>query len=413
MSNRDTPDSAGSPRPRPDSDRVLTRAIVRPLQAFLDTEVSGGVLLLAATIVALTWANSPWSDSYEQVWTTRVGGGSTALHLPVDLRDWINEGLMTVFFFVVGLEIKRELTTGEMRTLRRAALPAIAAVGGMAVPALIYLAFNAGSGDLRGWGVPMATDIAFAVSVLAVVGKNLPGGLRIFLLALAIFDDIAAILVIAFFYAGNIEPVFVLAAFAALLVVPLLRRFEISAPSVLLLPGIVAWLLMLRSGVHPTIAGVALAMLMASAGPHSPLARLEGGLHPWTSFAIVPLFALANAGVSLAGAEIANALSSPVALGVFFGLVVGKLVGITGSSWLAVRLGVARLPEAATWLQLAGVSATAGIGFTVALFVAALAFPEPGVQADAKIGVLVGSLLAGALGAILLRALRRRSTSAP
>ncbi|MEX0834081.1 MAG: Na+/H+ antiporter NhaA [Actinomycetota bacterium] len=392
---------------------MLTRAIVRPLQAFLDTEVSGGVLLLAATIVALTWANSPWSDSYEQVWTTRVGGGSTALHLPVDLRDWINEGLMTVFFFVVGLEIKRELTTGEMRTLRRAALPAIAAVGGMAVPALIYLAFNAGSGDLRGWGIPMATDIAFAVSVLAVVGKNLPGGLRIFLLALAIFDDIAAILVIAFFYAGSIEPVFVLAAFAALLVVPLLRRFEISAPSILLLPGIVAWLLMLRSGVHPTIAGVALAMLMASAGPHSPLARLEGGLHPWTSFAIVPLFALANAGVSLAGAEIANALSSPVALGVFFGLVIGKLVGITGSSWLAVRLGVARLPEAATWPQLAGVSATAGIGFTVALFVAALAFPEPGVQADAKIGVLVGSLLAGALGAILLRTLRRRSTSAP
>lgn len=409
MSNPRTSGSPESPGNRPDSDRAFARVVVRPLQAFLDTEASGGVLLLATTIVALAWANSPWSDSYEQVWSTRIGGG----HLPVDLRDWINEGLMAIFFFVVGLEIKRELTTGEMRDPRRAALPAVAAIGGMAAPALIYLAFNAGSGNLRGWGIPMATDIAFAVSVLALVGKGLPGGLRVFLLALAIVDDIGAIFVIALFFAEGVEPAFALSGLAVLLAVPLLRRFGISTLPILLALGIVAWYLMLRSGVHPTIAGVGLGLLMPSAGPRSPLSRLESGLHPWTSYVIVPLFALANAGVSLSGAEIADALSSPVALGICFGLVIGKLVGITGASWIAIRLGVGRLPEGATWGQLGGVAATAGIGFTVALFIAALAFPENGVQADAKIGILVGSLSAGVLGAILLRAGRRRSISAP
>jgi len=413
------------------------------VRRFLDTEAAGGIVLLVAALAALVWANSPWSASYETLWGTELSLRLGRFGLTEDLQHWVNDGLMAVFFFVVGLEIKRELVVGELRDLRTAALPALAAAGGMAVPALLYFLVNGGNPGATGWGVPVATDIAFAIGVVTLLGSRVPPSLKLFLLTLAIVDDIGAILVISVFYSHYLQPVFLLAAVALLGLMLALRRGGIvwTAPFVAL--GIAVWLATQASGVHATIAGVALGLLaparaLTSAAvarrwasdladePRpdeleamtrlaktsvSPAERLEHLLHPWTSFLVVPLFALANAGVVIRSDSFDAPGAGRVAAGVVIGLVVGKVVGITGAVWLAVRSGLGRLPVGATWPMLVATATLAGIGFTVSLFISELAFADGSLQAAAKIGVLGASALAAAIGALgLIAAARRERT---
>ncbi len=410
------------------------------LQRFLRTEAAGGVALVLATVVALAWANSAWGDRYESFWHTAVDLRTGNLGFSEDLRHLVNEGLMALFFFVVGLEIKRELVTGELRAWRTAALPAIAAVGGMVVPALVYLAVNAGGPGSRGWGIPMATDIAFAIGVVALLGSRVPSSLKLFLLTLAIVDDIGAIVVIAAFYSGGVSFQALLVAAALVVVMAGLRAAGVVWLPAYVVLGVGVWLAFYESGVHATIAG-ALLGLLAPARPLAPAVvarewaadlsdepdpaelktmadlakstvsvaeRLEHLLHPLTSFAIIPLFALANAGIELRGDALDGPGGSRIALGVVAGLVVGKLVGVSLAAWLAVRLGIGAIPEGVRWAQLVGVAAMAGIGFTVSLFVAGLAFPTAEAADAAKLGVLIASGLASALGVSLLLAASRR-----
>ena len=418
------------------SDRSVPRLIARPLRAFLDTEAAGGIILLVATTVALVWANSPFADSYESLWTTELGVSFGSLELSHDLRHWVNDGLMVLFFFVVGLEIKREIVVGELNDRRKASLPVIAALGGMVVPALLYLLFNAGEEGSAGWGIPMATDIAFAVGVLALLGDRVPAGLKVFLLSLAIADDIGAILVIALFYARGIDQSWLLAALAGLIAVVALRRARVHWVPVYVVVGLGVWLATLASGVHATIAGVALGFLTPArpadpggfadvlesasglevdpdaeslrgialqANETVPVAeRLAHVLHPWSSFLVVPLFALANAGVRLNADALGDALGSRVSVGIVAGLVVGKLIGVSLASFLGIRLGFADAPEGVRWVHLVGGAGLAGIGFTVSLFISGLAFDDPALVDAAKVGVFAGSLAAGGLGAAVL-----------
>ena len=440
----DTPDLDGLRAPWSRSTRTLPRRVLQPLQTFLAEEASSGLLLLAATLVALAWVNSPWGETYQRFWHVELGVRLGDWRIVEDLRHWVNDGLMTLFFLVVGLEIKREFTTGELRDPRAAALPVIAAVGGMVVPALLYVALNVGGEGAGGWGIPMATDIAFALGVLTLAARHAPAGLKPFLLTLAIVDDIGAILVIAIFYSTGISWSALGVAGALLAAIVALQRIHVRATPVYLVLGAGVWLAVLQSGVHPTIAGVVLGVLTPSMpfqrpravseeahrtadgtvddpsppdadSPQwlrlaelsreavSPLARVEAALHPWTSALIVPLFALANAGVVLSVDAGRAAAASPVALGIVVGLVVGKVVGITLASLSAVRLGGLPLPAGVGTRQLVGVAAVAGIGFTVSLFVTDLAFGDPALADTAKIGILAASVLAGALGFALLR----------
>ena len=342
------------------------------LRRFLHDEAAGGVALLVATVVALVWANVA-PGSYEHTW-----------HGDLDLRHWVNEGLMALFFFVVGLEVRRELLHGELRGRRTATLPIVAALGGMVVPALLYLLVAGG----RGWGIPMATDIAFAVGVLALLGRRVPAGLKLFLLALAVVDDIGAVLVIALAYSQDVEPVRVLVAVVLLGIAGATPR---PVPSVLLAVG--AWAALLDSGVHGTLAGVAAAFVVPAGQ------EVEDQLHPWTSFVVVPVFALANAGVPL---DLAAAFDSAVGWGVVIGLVVGKPLGIVAASAVAVRLGLGELPAEVRWPHVVGAGALAGIGFTVSLFVAGLAFADAAVAEGATVAVLVASVVAAVVGAAVL-----------
>ena len=389
----------------------LSRVLPRPVYEFLQLETAGGAVLMGATVLALLWANSPWAGAYDRLWTVTVTLDAGPLHVSEDLRHLVNDGLMTLFFFVVGLEIKRELVAGGLRDPRAAALPAVGALGGMVVPAVLYASLNAGGAGSSGWGIPMATDIAFAVGVVALLGSRVPADLRLFLLTLAIVDDIGAIAVIAVFYTADLSPGWLGVAAGGLALVVALRAARVTPVAAYAAVGVVAWFATLESGVHATIAGVALGLLT----PAEPLPgettavteRLEHALHPWTSFVVVPLFALANAGISLGADDLAEAASSPVAQGVVLGLVVGKVTGITGAAWLAVRLRFARLPEGVGWRQMAGIGMVAGIGFTVSLFIAGLAFAGAGGgggrEEEAKAGILVASILAAALGGGLLR----------
>ncbi|MGH2788237.1 MAG: Na+/H+ antiporter NhaA [Actinomycetota bacterium] len=419
------------------SDRPVARYLARPVREFLDTEAAGGIVLLMATLAAIIWANSPVAGSYERLWTTQFSLRVGPLGLTQDLRHIVNDGLMTVFFFVVGLEIKRELVAGELNDLRRAALPAICALGGMVMPALIYLALNIGGDASSGWAIPMATDIAFAVGVLALVGSRCPPALKVLLLSIAIVDDIGAIIVIAFVYTTQIHPEWLLVASAFAIVIALMRIVRVWWTPAYVVVGVALWYAMFESGVHATLAGVALGLLTpalpvdpsgirdavreASSLADEPTPakvraatlqakelvavgeRLEHLLHRWSSFAIVPVFALANAGVSISVDAMREAATSVVVLGVVVGLVVGKLVGISGFAWLAVRLGLGALPEGVGWRQVVAVGALAGIGFTVALFIAELAFREPRIVDEAKIGVLLASFAAALLGWTLMR----------
>jgi Na+:H+ antiporter, NhaA family len=435
------------------SDRPIPRRVLRPLQEFLATSTASGTLLLVAALVALVWANSPWGDSYETFWRTRISLRAGSLSLSEDLRHWVNDGLMTLFFLVVGLEVKREFLIGELRRWRAAALPVVAALGGMAVPALLYAAINAGGPGASGWGIPMATDIAFALGVLVLAARHAPAGLKPFILTLAIVDDIGAIVVIAVFYSEAVS-LWALAGAAAVCLGMLgLRRVGVRSTGAFVVLGAVVWLATYLSGVHPTIAGVALGLL-APADPFqrpyavsvearrtadlteddpipvdadarhwlrlawlsreavSTLARTEHALLPWTSFAIVPMFALANAGVRLSGDALSDAATSPITLGIIVGLVVGKVIGISGASALAVVRGVALLPTGVRLPHVIGAGTVAGIGFTVSLFIAELAFDDPGAIAEAKVGILVASAIAGVAGWLALRAAPPAPTTA-
>lgn len=388
-----------SPAPPSRKDRLLG-AVVRPLQEFLRAEAASGVVLLACAVAALVWANAH-AASYHALFDGPLLGsagpaaGATA---PLTARAIINDGLMAIFFFVVGMEIKRELASGELSSPARAALPAIGALGGMIVPALIYTAFNHGGPGARGWGIPMATDIAFTIGVLTLLGGRVPRALVVFVTALAIFDDIGGILVIAFFYGHGVKWPWLAAAAALLALLVLAGRTRVARAPVYALAGAALWWLFHESGIHATIAGVALGLAI----PVRLVARFVRVLHPPVAFALMPLFALANSGVTIRGA---GELASPVALGAAAGLLIGKPLGIFGLTWLAVKLRLAPMPGDAAAGQLLGVSIVAGIGFTVALFIAALAFDgAPALLDRAKLGVLAGSLVAGATGFVLLRA---------
>jgi NhaA family Na+:H+ antiporter len=423
------------------------RFLLRPrsmLERFVHNETSGSILLFAATVVALIWANSPWSASYVALWKLPLQIGRRPL-LSMDLHHWIDDGLMVLFFLVVGLEIKREIVKGELSSFRQAALPILAALGGMILPAFVYLALNHSGAGARGWGIPMATDIGFGLGVLALLGKRIPSSLRVFMLALAIVDDVGAILVIAFFYTPTISwgALAVAGGLLAVLVACALRRAPLS---MFVVVGICFWAAVLSSGVHATIAGVILGLVApikpkfsperlaesvdplltnfrtqisnqdrASAdatlielddlfrGTDSIAERLERSIHPWVSFVVLPLFALASAGVVLSLDQLKLVFFSPIAMGVFLGLVVGKVVGITAFSFLAVRSKIARMADGLTWAGIGGVGLLAGVGFTVALFISGLSFEDESTIATAKVAVLAASLAAGSIGYIYLR----------
>jgi NhaA family Na+:H+ antiporter len=428
---------------------TVAERVTAPLHRFMASAPAGGVVLLACAVIAMLWANSPWAPSYHALWDTPITVAIGTLSARLTLHVLINDGLMAVFFFLVGLEIKREVLVGDLASFRRAALPVSAAVGGMVVPALLYSLLNARGTGSAGWGVPMATDIAFALGVLAMLGSRLPSTLRIFLSALAIADDLGAVLVIALFYGGGVTWSALLAAAALLALSVGANAAGVRAPWAYALIGAALWVAILLSGVHATVAGVLLAFTIPSrtridegafvrgarqaltdfhdardpertvlsneahqAALHRleelteqaqpPLARLEHGLHGIVTFAIMPLFALANAGVSLHGAS--ALVTTPVALGVLLGLVVGKPLGISLAAWLAVRARLAERPAGATWRMIHGVSWLGGIGFTMSLFIAGLAFgPDEGMLTAAKLATFLASVLAGAVGWLILR----------
>ena len=402
------PPSAGDTPPSSRT-RLAANRFVPSVAAFVRAEAAGGLVLLAALAIALIWANSPASDSYIDFWHAEISLG----RLETDLLHVVNDGLMTLFFYVVGLEIKRELVEGELARPRQAALPAVAAVGGMAIPALSYVAINWGGSGVDGWGVPMATDIALVAGVLAILGSRVPSALKVFLLALAIVDDVGGIVVIAVFYSSGISWLALLGAGALLALLVAMRLLKVQSAPAFIVLGVAFWGMVLASGIHPTIAGVVLAMLTSCGARddpgESPLDRAETLLHPVASFMVVPLFALANGGVELTRAAFEAALDAPVAIGIFVGLVLGKPIGIFAASLLAVRTGIAVLPEGVRWPHVAGAGALAGVGFTVSLFIAGLAFDDAALQDQARISILAASLAAGVVGFLCLRFVSRRA----
>lgn len=437
------------------------RGIVSTFQAFIQTETASGVILLCVALIAMVWANSPWADSYHHLWHNQLQLRLGPFALEKSVAHWINDGLMVLFFLYVGLEIKRELVVGELSTVRLAVLPAAMALGGMIVPALIYASFNAGGVGARGWGIPMATDIAFALGVLLLAGRRVPVALKMALLALAIVDDLGAVVVIAIFYTSELALVPLAVAGGLLGALWLLNFFEVKRLSPYLLLGLLLWLAVLQSGVHATVAGVLLAFAIPvrsrinaadfeanvrdglsvfsaacrqpdatlltdgqQAALHylsrsaraviSPLQRLEHSLRELVAFGIMPLFALANAGVTLSG-DIGPLVASPVSLGIILGLVLGKPIGILLFTAITLRLGWGQLPRGASWAQLVAMACLGGIGFTMSLFVAELAFgaQQPQLLDAAKVGILSGTLIAGILGFILMRRFTAAQPHAP
>ncbi|MFJ7283623.1 Na+/H+ antiporter NhaA [Pseudomonas sp. NPDC099000] len=379
------------------------------LARFLSSESAGGLVLMGAALAALIVANSPLSQGY-----------FAALHtvwLGMSVAHWVNDGLMAIFFLMVGLEIKREVLAGGLSTWGQRALPGFGALGGMVVPALIYIAINWGHPEtLDGWAIPAATDIAFALGVLSLLGKRVPISLKVFLAALAIIDDLGAVVIIAFFYTSGLSMPMLLASLATLVILVAMNRLGVRRLLPYLLVGGVLWFFVLQSGVHATLAGVALAMCIPMGKPEeearSPLMFLEEKLHSWVAFAVVPIFGFANAGVSLAGISMEN-LVDPVPLGVALGLLVGKQVGIFLSAALAIRFGLAKLPEGSSWIQLYGVALLCGIGFTMSLFIGNLAFPgSPHLVDEVKVGVLIGSILAAIGGVTVLRRCSAQASAA-
>lgn len=421
------------------------RRWARPLSHYLHVEATSGVVLLLAAAVALIWANSPWRASYEHLWHTPIGltlGSFTFSH---PLHFWINDVLMVLFFFVAGMEIRREIHEGELSEIQRAALPAVAAIGGMLAPAAIYIAFASGTTVSGGWGTPMATDIAFAVGIFALLGKRVPAGLRVLLLALAIIDDIGAIIVIAVFFSTDFAASGLLVAAAGIATIFAMQRLGVRRALAYFPAGLIVWAGMYKSGVHPTIAGVIVGMLTPArswygergfasvarkaiddfatkvhdhAAAHDlvaplsrieaaqrealpPIVRLTANLHPWVAFGIMPIFALANAGVDLSQVNFSYPSANVLALGIALGLFLGKPLGIVGACWLSVKAGLCTLPRGVDLKGIAVVGLAGGIGFTMAIFIAGLAFPDPGHLGVAKLAVLLGSGAAG-VGALLV-----------
>jgi NhaA family Na+:H+ antiporter len=432
-------------------DRPIDRLLM-PFQRFLRIEAAGGILLLVATAVALVWANSPWGDYYYEFWHKYLSVSFGEVRFEMSLAHFVNDGLMAIFFFVVGLEIKRELIAGELASLRKAAIPFFAAVGGMAVPALVYVAINLGDEDMKGWAIPCATDIAFAIGIMSLLGKRVPVGLKVFLTALAIADDLGAVLVIAIFYTNEIAFEPLIGAAAALMLSVIANRLQIRTPMIYAVIGIFMWLMLLKSGVHATVGGVLLALTIpvrvrlesgrfagfareavdeyerfegddilvnaqrqrallgleeACEDAQTPLNRMEHELHPLVAFVIMPVFALVNAGIPLGGG-FDDAIGSGTGLGVALGLVIGKPVGIVLATFAAVRLGLGRLPEQTSWRQIVGAGCLAGVGFTMSLFIANLAFDEGPSLALAKAAILGVSLVSGVAGFVLLRSVGGR-----
>ena len=381
----------------------------RAIQNFFKLEAASGILLVMAMILAMAAENSFLQPFYEALLQTPVEIRIGALHLAKPLLLWINDALMALFFLLVGLELKREILIGQLSSPAQILLPALAAIGGIVVPSLIYVWFNQGDAvAMKGWAIPAATDIAFALGVLALLGSRVPPALKLFLLALAIIDDIGAIIIIAVFYSGDLSLGSLLVAGDALLVLAFLNFRHVTSIALYMIVGIVLWVAVLKSGVHATLAGIILAFFIPlkgdQEGEKSPLARLEHDLHPGVAFLILPIFAFANAGISLHGLSFATLLE-PVPLGIAAGLFIGKQVGIFATVWLAVKSGLARLPEGMGWMQLYGVAVLCGIGFTMSLFVSSLAF-EQGAMALAtndRLGILAGSLLSALVGYALLR----------
>ncbi|GAB4330166.1 MAG: Na+/H+ antiporter NhaA [Dehalococcoidia bacterium] len=391
------------------------RQIQGMIQEFMRIEASGGIVLLAGAIIALIWVNTA-THSYHQFWEHELTIGFNGFEIREHLSGWVNDALMTIFFFVVGLEIKRELVVGELRDPRAAAMPILAAAGGMIAPAIIYARLNQGGDGLDGWGIPVATDIAFVVGVLALFGRRLPAGLRVFLLTLAIADDIGGIVIIAVFYTSDLSLVWLGGAAAGVGVAYAMQYFGVWRIFPYAIVGVAVWYMTFESGVHATIAGVVLGLLT----PARPYRRrhimetLEHRLLPWSSFVIVPIFALANAGVEITGATLQDAFSERITWGIVLGLVVGKTVGIFTATYAGLRLGAGRLPEGVHMAHAFGGAMLGGIGFTVALFIAELSFSDrPALLEDAKLGVFAGSLLAGILGSTFLLVVSRLSQPHP
>jgi Na+:H+ antiporter, NhaA family len=425
---------------------------MRPLMRFTRVEVTSGIVMLIAAAAALAWANAPFGDTYERFWTTPIEVSVGTFTVTETLRTFVNDGLMALFFFVVGMEIKREMAIGDLRDPKTAALPAMAAIGGMAVPALIYLSIAGNGETTRGWGIPMATDIAFSLGVLALLGTLIPVGVKLFLLTLAIVDDLGAIAVIAVWYTDELAVGFLLAGIGGIALIAAAAHARIRSMAFYWPLGITVWFFFLESGVHATVAAVLIgfltparslysnrdyherasrilgrvdaseaipdrddaidhdALVLASVARESvsPVRRLQEAIHPWSSFIVIPVFALANAGVRFDGAALSDAVSHPVTLGVGLGLLIGKAVGITAFTALAIRLGWGRLPRQVTWAHIAGVATIAGIGFTVSLLVTDLAFGTGVIADQAKIGIFIGSLAAGTVGYTILRVAGRR-----
>jgi len=426
--------------------------MIRPFQYFFRKEASSSIVLAAATVIAFLWANSPFAASYHAFWETELilTLGDYSIHKT--LHGWISEGLMTIFFFIVGIEIKREILVGELASAKKAVLPAGAALGGMVFPALVYVAFNYGRPTISGWGIPMATDIAFSLGAIFILGKRLPQSLRVFLSAFAIADDLGAVLVIALFYTKEIVPAYLFIASAVIALLVLANIFWVRRTLVYAVLGIALWLAFLGSGLHATVAGVIVAMTIPARGKYdtdkflqrvskfmghfecptegcgysillnekhlnavqsielachdveTPLQRLEHGLQSWVAFLVVPLFALANAGLTVGSLDIRRAVTDPVALGIVCGLVFGKPVGITLFSYLLVRTKIAAFPAGVNLSLLCGVGMLGGIGFTMSLFISSLSFADATLLDFAKVGVLLGSAISGVAGLVFLRA---------
>jgi NhaA family Na+:H+ antiporter len=427
--------------------------ILKPVHRFIHLEFTGGIVLFVSVLIALIWVNSPAHDSYHTFWNMPFAVNFAGYELRHPLHAWINDGLMAIFFFVIGLELKREFMAGSLSTAKKAALPMVAALGGMVVPALIYMVFNFHSPAANGWGIPMATDIAFALAILSLAGKHIPPGIKVFLSALAVADDLGAILVIAFFYTAHIAFVPLLIAGGFLVLLGIGNVLGIRSILFYIVLGIAVWIGFLLSGVHATIAGVLVAFTIPArtrideqkfaAGlrrhtaefeaaipqngtlttpeqhetidqikalcqdADTPLQKVENALHPWVAFVIMPLFALANAGMVIGG-DFLTALLNPVSMGVISGLVIGKFCGVLLFTWLMVRFKIADLPEGANWKHVAGVAMLAGVGFTMSLFVTGLAFDNLDMVTQAKYGILVASLIAGTAGVFMLKRAAKR-----
>ncbi|MFC4336465.1 Na+/H+ antiporter NhaA [Salininema proteolyticum] len=427
------------------SDKAIARYIGRPAAQFLKIEPAGGLVLLLCAVAALVWANSAAGSTYGEFWHTEITVDLHVTSVSMSLQHWVNDGLMALFFFVVGLEIKSEIVSGELANPKAAVTPIAAALGGMIVPAALFFAFNGGTPGADGWGIPMATDIAFALGVVALFGKRIPSPARIFLLTLAIVDDLGAILVIAVFYTASLSSAWLAVGVAIVAVVVLMRLLRVWSPTVYVILGVALWFALLQSGVHATIAGVVMGLLFSARPLFNPEAtrsrlsqkvltpldsedtrkiellgresqppseRIQRRLHPFSTFFVLPVFALANAGVPVTGDALREAFSHNVTIGIVVGLLVGKFVGVMGTSWLVVKLGWGSRPNNTSWGVMAGLAIAAGIGFTVALFVTELAFSGSELLDQAKIGVLAASAIAALLAVLFLAIATRGSKGA-